>query len=377
MKTEDIKKLNISRIRETPSNSKEIPWYGFNDYKNKIEQTLKDSMNSMKPFGILIQGTWGAGKTHTARHYCISEALNEGTTDSSLYSNTTSIYLEGPKVSNTQPFKEFFDRVVMSVGLRALRKKCAAIKDSGNLDNFLDAIYELTHDDDIVSIFENIPDTSKDMHVRSILKGASTKKERDGIGVVGKLDRDIDYVNILLAICRTITWENDGKSEQTRLFLWMDELENFVYLKSAQHQNFAQNFRQFFDSCEHLTCVLFFSFANPSEFGVAEEILSSALTERINKKIELPFLDELGRNSYLTDLINDVARHSEVQKEGPIPFTEDSLKYFSSEIGELTPRQINRIYVRLIENIISDSDISLPLESIETIDDLIEAIEED
>lgn len=377
MKNKDAEKLNLSRVRETPNDSQDIPWYGFNDYKNNIEGILKDSVRSTKPFGILIQGTWGAGKTHTARYYCKSETLNEEFISSDLYKSARSIYLEGPKVTTAQPFKDFYDRVVMSIGIRELKRKCKLIQETGHFDVFLDTIYEITHDDDVVSLFENITDPSKDLNIRAILKGASTKKEREGVNVVGKLDRDLDYVNILLAICRTITWNHDGKNKQTRLFLWMDELENFVYLKSGQHQNFAQNFRQFFDSCEHLTCILFFSFANPSEFGVAEEILSSALTERISRRVELPFLDDDERNSYLTDLIHDIVKHSKDVKNTLFPFTEKSLKYFSSEIGELTPRQINRTYIRLIEHIISKSPSAIPLESEGLIDEMIETIKEE
>jgi hypothetical protein len=339
--------VNLETLRAVPDGNSDLKWFGFTQEKEQISRAIRNSMRQKRPYGAILQGAWGSGKTHSAKYF---SALRIGdlADESTIYDDFLSIYLEGPKAGSPS-FQDFFYRAFNAIGFRQLTAAVAQIEASGQMESFAETLYQETNDEDVATIFGRMIGSSPGK-IRGVFLGKSTKKERDELEIIRDFKTEFEMSLLLRGMFLALSWPNTAESRPKRVLLWIDELENLIFMREAQVQQFSQHFRQFWDSAVNVTVMLCFSFSDPNESATIDNVLTSALVERISERIILNYPDTAGVNSYVSDLLRSISDPAQLRTASHYPLTDEGFARFINLCEGRTPRTINLSLLRIIED---------------------------
>jgi hypothetical protein len=336
--------LHKEVLRSIPSDAPE--WFGFEEEKRCIEDALVGSMRQRRPCGIILQGAWGAGKTHAAKYFS-AKPFEYFSREGIAYGGITSIYLEGPKVGSPS-FAQFFHRVFNAIGFRRLRLAMEQIMTSGQTDQFEETLYAECQDEDVLTVLRSIP--TNELPARAVLLGKSTTKQRTQIGIIRDFKTEFEMSLLLRGLFLLLSWPSTAGGLPSRVLLWVDELENLIYMRESQIQQFSQHFRTFWDHSHNVTVVLSFSFSDPTESGTIDGVLTSALVERISDRIIFDYPDAGKTESYLVDLLEALSSANLREVEQRYPFTATGFEKLVGLATGQTPRTVNEAVLRIIQS---------------------------
>lgn len=351
--------LNKEILRSIPSDQPE--WFGFEDEKNRIKNAIIRSLKQNRPYGIILQGAWGAGKTHSAKYFSKRPFgyFAEGDT---IYTGIISLYLEGPKVGSPS-FTDFYHRVFNAIGFRMLKRKMESVIESGQLQQFDEALYSECNDEDVVALLRAIP--TNETSSRAVFLAKSNSKQRTEVGIIRDFKTEFEMSLLLRGIFLLLSWPLTADDLPSRVLLWVDELENLIYMKEGQIQQFSQHFRHFWDHADNVTVVLCFSFSDPTESGTIDGVLTSALVERISDRIIFNYPDSDKTRSYLESMLQSLSSSEERTNNQYYPFTDSGFDQLVGLAVGKTPRSVNEGILRVIQSAESTRESEQQLRLIE------------
>lgn len=321
----------------TPIQGKIVFWAGMKEIKNNIEGIYKSSFENNPRNLILNWGPIGGGKTYAA-YYFKNTGIKEY--DSSQLIN---IYCRTPK-DGTKITKQIFLDVLDGITFRVLKQLIQTVYKEMGEERLFEYIYENINSEEFTQAVVNLGKEEDifNMHIFDLMKkyifGTINSKELSSLKLFRKLESDTDYRKFLSGIILAITASKKPK----RVFFWLDELEDLLFVTSKQYKEFFQIIRDLVDTVgEKFTVFMNFTFSDSEEENV-RILIGEALWSRINKRIYFKPLDLPAALTYCKDLL----QYSQIDtnKGDYSPFEEATITELLSNIRQtdLIPREINR-----------------------------------
>lgn len=317
----------------TPSPNGDFVWAGMTMQKEKIASAYEHSFQMNARQLILNWGPIGGGKTFAAYYFKSKELYP------SLQRKVINVYVRTPKEGSNafnQLFKDFIDSYsmtairneIMEKTTRVGAEELARILRSSNIsEEFAKAIIKLGDEDE---------ETKK--IITSYVYGIATAAEIKKIGLYRPLKTEPDFVKFLAGIIILLT---TATTRETRLFFWIDEMEDMVYYNSKQFKQFSQSIRDLIDTInEKFTLFLNFTLSE-GEDDTVKTLLGEALWSRKNYDIRFKDFKISDGVEYCKDLIT----YFQIDKSTMyFPFELSSVEMLLKTLPTalLTPREINK-----------------------------------
>ncbi len=335
-----------------PGGSKNAVWYGFRGLKKQFEDSIDRSTRNPMRHCVLNRGQIGTGKTNAA-HYFTRYLSN--CKDMGIYGNALSFVMEAPTQPN-RAFLEFSQRFNDVVTFSNILNASEKIKESYGPERLFNDLMELTGNEDISTALSNI-NSSNRLTIRTYLAGGGTTKDLKEIGVSRKLTNDHDFALSIVGILHILlngSFEEKGKI--SRLFLWIDEMDDLVFFPTKYFLPFTQALRELIDNMsEHFTLFLNFTYSEPAELSTIETVVGEALVQRIDSHILFDGAGKEDLTEYFLELLsnNRIRKNQETDKY--YPFMKDSFEMIIDSAVGRTPRYLNKLCSNLLKNIAAEA----------------------
>ena len=342
-----------------------ISWAGSTDVKNELLRIVREVRHSQLELShlALIYGEYGSGKTHALK-YIRDRLKREG--------RSLVAYLDKPKVEKKGSFHGIVKEVIKQIGRGPLRTAVepivryiqaevarelpqlfakASLEEAKDLGAFgkraqaeskrrlQEALYPRFPE--IFNVFEGLVEDNGEAwnYFSSKASPAALKAFELNSGI----EDDHDALGALAAIYTVLTKkypEIPGTPVFDGAYLLIDEMEQFLEMKSDEFISIRTGLRDLFNSCtEHFALFLSATAENASLFhGILEEAIMARVTAN---PIHMSSHDEVDDGArFLTELMT-YARNGAQAPSPEHPFTIDALK----EIVErtTTPRTARRL----------------------------------
>jgi hypothetical protein len=249
------------------------------------------------------------------------------------------VYVRTPKEGGnafTQLFKDFIDNYSLSAIKREIKNISNQIGEealenllrSSNIsEEYSKAIMNLGKDDDRTSRI-----------MTGFVFGTATAAEIKSVNLYRPLKTEPDFVKFLAGIIIVLTC---SPTASTRLFFWIDEMEDMVYFNSKQFHQFSQSIRDLVDTInEKFTLFMNFTLSEGEEDTV-KTLLGEALWSRKNYDIRFKDFKVVDGIDYCKDLIHHYQIDTSIEYfPFELPAIELVLKTLPTAL--LTPREINK-----------------------------------
>lgn len=331
-----LKDLNLTKNpfeMITPSPNGDFVWAGMKTQKEKIAAAYEQSFQLTSRQLILNWGPVGGGKTFAA-YYFMSKPLFPNTQRDVLH-----VYVRTPKEGGnafTQLFRDFIDTYSLSKIRSKIQEKISRLgteelerilRTANISEEFTKAILKLGENDQTT---QNV--------MSSYVYGTATAGEIKKIGLFRQLKNEPDFVKFLAGIIILLT---SATVNETRLFFWIDEMEDMNYYNTKQYKQFTQSIRDLLDTVnERFTLFANFTLSEGEEDTI-KTLFGEALWSRKSYDIRFKDFKILDAVEYACDLIN----HYQIDKSSPnFPFEISAMEMILSTMPTalLTPREINK-----------------------------------
>jgi hypothetical protein len=253
--------------------------------------------------------------------------------------NVLHVYVRTPKEGSnafTQLFKDFLDNYSLTKIKAQIKEKIERfgieeleriLRTANISEEFTKAILKLGDEDELTQRI-----------MGSYVYGTATAGEIKRIGLFRQLKSEPDYVKFLSGIIILLT---AATVNETRLFFWIDEMEDMNYYNTKQYKQFTQSIRDLLDTVnEKFTLFANFTLSEGEEDTI-KTLFGEALWSR--KSYDIRFKDFRIKDAleYTSDLIT----HYQIDRTSPnFPFSIDAIKLELSTLPSalLTPREINK-----------------------------------
>jgi hypothetical protein len=341
-----------------PDDPEEIIWAGMPELKKEIETKLAEARQSAATQAILNRGPFGGGKTHALRYYSLSArwpAAKKSVRDIMIITVST------PKQSG-KPADDFYTDVLERIGIAQVRQRvAAALEEVGEEDAFTRLI-EVTGSDSLgraihmlgqsgyVGESGEASDTKIAAEKRQLLDAyfldGCTKAELRKLGLARNIEKAQDKFRVLAGLFRCFIGlrPNREVGDHSRVCLWIDEMEDFVYFSATQYRPFTQGLRDMIDRLpSFFTLLLNFTLTDPEELDTIEIIMGKALVDRITDHVVYREMNPPQAEQYVKEIMASYRTADYKAKVGELyPFDEDALLYIIQNLDKRTPRSINK-----------------------------------
>ncbi len=317
----------------TPSPNGDFVWAGMTVQKNKITNAYEQSFLVNSRQLILNWGPIGGGKTFAAYFFKSNVPFQNP------QRKVINVYVRTPKEGSnafSQLFKDFIDSYSMSVIRNDIQEKIARV----GKDNLEAILKESNISEEFAKAIIKIGDTDETTQriISSYFYGIATSAEIKKIGLFRPIKTEPDYVKLLAGIIILLT---NATIQQTRLFFWIDEMEDMVYYNSKQFKQFSQSIRDLVDTINQ-KFTLFLNFTlSEGEDETVKTLLGEALWSRKNYDIRFKDFKISDGVEYCKDLIS----HYQIDKSTMyFPFELAAIEMILNTLPTalLTPREINK-----------------------------------
>ena len=343
--------LKDSAFPVTPGNHDEIPWFGFKNLKSKFQTILDRSSSEHLRLCVLNRGRLGAGKTHTAQYFSKKYFQPEPV---GQYFRFVPIIIESPKQPQ-KAFVDFSNRLFNAITFHRIVQASDNLRKLGDANRLL---FDATGSEDIAAAFSKI-DNDNILSTKTYLLGGGTAKELQKLGVAKRLATDHEFA---LAIVGALYLLIHGQAEEhgtlSRILLWVDEMEDLVYFPTRYYLPFTQALREVIDRTNyHMTLMLNFTFSEPEDLPVIENVLGQAIMQRVNEHVifQEPNAEEM--NDYLLALLK--YNRIDGNCSPTFPFTNDAFDFLTKSVPSKTPRFLNKLCDTLLRDLKDDSTLDI------------------
>jgi len=337
MKT--LQELNLNKNpfeMLTPSPNGNFVWAGMKVQKAKITNAYEQAFQMNSRQLILNWGPVGGGKTFAAYYF---KFKSKELFPKAPNREVINVYVRTPKDGGnafTQLFRDFIDSYSMTKIRESIKEMLGrlgkeelerTLRASNISEEFTKAIIKLGDDDEQTQRI-----------ITSYVYGTATAAEIKKIGLFRQLKAEPDFVKFLAGIIILLTAET---TKETRLFFWIDEMEDMVYYNSKQFKQFSQSIRDLVDTInEKFTLFLNFTLSE-GEDDTVKTLLGEALWSRKNYDIRFKDFKVSDGIEYCKDLIHYFQIDNSVEF---FPFELSAIEVLLKTLPTalLTPREINK-----------------------------------
>lgn len=358
--SESINWANIG-LKRNPFNivpdkdSQDLIWAGFPLIKEKFEDNLSESLNSIESNLTLVISQYGGGKTHSSFYYSKNRNLpiNNGNAPFSLIVQT-------PK-DGSNAADEFYTKIIDRIKFSVLSSVIRSLKNHYSDDQqSLEKLQEMASSEDLGRIIWLLGDSDDDISflAEQILCGTSPNATvKTSLRIRRGVQSNSDKAQILSCLFQVLAnFNGEQKLENPRrILLWIDEIESLIFYTSKQYRPFTQTIRELIDfTPTHLSIFMNFSFADPENVSNVEIVIGEALIDRINSQIIIT--ESTVDESVL--YVKDLLKHYQIDDSKPdfYPLDEeivrDILERGPNESEKpIIPRSINKWFQYLFRDL--------------------------
>jgi hypothetical protein len=348
---------------------KNLIWAGLKSIKSKFDELIENSLTSDESRVILNMSRWGGGKTHTALYYSNPGHLPRV---DFKYTQPLHIFIMTPKEGNTA-VNECYTRIVESIGVTRIADTIKVMRRFNNQDgtsgDVLQTLQEWCGSEDIGKILYMMGDEHEDDKENISFEASNllfTDKPGTGIKKKLKVRRGIESTHdkfiVISTLFKILSHFNQSEKLELkrRIFLWMDEIEAFIWYSTRHMSIFSQALRELIDMTpQFLNLIMNFSYADSESISTLDFLIGSAIKSRITEKI---IHDELNLEESL-EYVRELLKHfrtDDFNESNPyFPFKEDALRLLFDKMKDklsepLMPRSINNWCRKAIEKCSSE-----------------------
>ncbi len=327
-----------------PTNSSNLVWAGLKTVKEAVERVYIGAYQRTARQIVLNWGPYGGGKTHAAYYFTPSkiESIRE--------ENFIHIYCRLPKDSS-QATKQLVDNIIDSLRVSKIKEMLEKVYNEVGKEYLHEYITNQIQSEEFADAIIKFAEPAHATHAllsKYLFDGLSGAK-LDKLNIARSLKNDNDRVKFLAGILIAIS---ASPTENKRIFLWVDEMEDLVSYNSKHYKIFSQMLRDLIDTVnEKMVFFMNFTLAENEE-NTIKMVLGESLWVRINQKIRFQNLTVEESIEYCQELIN----FQIVSKEAPSPLNDECIRFLVQSLPEnmLNPREINKICSPFLEYILEN-----------------------
>lgn len=344
-----------------PTKPEDVVWAGMKRLRTQFEELFTEALSSPPTQVVLNWGAYGSGKTHAAKYFGESERFpkikNEGVGRRfMLYVRTP----KDPSKADTILYRDLIEAIQFGVIRNSIREIIAELGNDKSLKALQDllasealgrALWLLGHEPDEAGQLQLFDSKAQpnDWHrkLEAYFFSQQTKTDLRALGLSRGIDTSQDRFRVLGGILQCLAGLSDksGIEGHSRVFLWMDEIEDLLYFTSRQYRPFTQGLRDLIDRLpNYLSLLMNFTLASPEAYEDATVVLGEALMDRVTHQIYFREPNEKEALEYAVDLLKQYRTEPPESKDLPptYPFEVECLKAVISMLDERTPREINK-----------------------------------
>ena len=330
-----------------PIDLEQIVWAGMKQVKQKFDEIFEVSLSDSATQIILNQGPWGGGKTHASLYFKNKKNLPQPLTDEDSFFQINVCVPKEPG----KPAEDFYTDILDSIGMREVHRIIR--KAIGNLseNETLDLLQKVLGSEELARAFWlfGTEDANENQSLlRSYFLEGVTRTELRKLGIARNITKSQDRFRVLTGVLQCLIGIDQRRESfrPSRVCLWIDEMEDLIYLSSAQFRIVSQGLRDMIDRLpNYFTLFINMTLADPEEYEDLETILGGALLNRITDFIYFPELELDEAIEYVNELINHPQhRDQSLPEELPrtYPFEAGALEMLLNGLAKKTPRDINK-----------------------------------
>ena len=345
----DWRLLFLNRNPFRAANPDNTVWAGMSKLKQSFNEIFQEAIFSSATQVVLNRGHWGGGKTHASFYFGIEDNLpSEVTKQTQVHS----INIRSPKEAGS-PAQDFYTDFLENekLGMTRVQEIIQNVVTGLSETEALQSFHKILGSEELARAFWlfGTEDTSeKQALLRSYFLEGCTRTDLKKLGIARNISKAQDRFKIIAGILQCLIGldASHDLSRHSRVYLWIDEMEDLVYLPSAQFRILSQGLREIIDRLPNFfTLFLNMSLAEPEKHEDFEAILGNAVIDRITHNIYFPELELDEAVEYVRELVNHPQyRDKPLPTEFPqtYPFDEIALRMLIEDLGKRTPRNINK-----------------------------------
>ena len=329
------------------ANPDNIVWAGMSKLKQRFNEIFQEAIFSSATQVVLNRGHWGGGKTHASFYFGIEDNLPS---EVSKQTQIHSISIRSPKEAGN-PAQDFYTDFLEKLGLTRIQEIIKGVVSNLSQAEALQSFQKVLESEELARAFWlfGTEDTSeKQGLLRNYFFEGCTRTDLKKLGIARNISKAQDRFKVIAGILQCLIGldASHGLLQHSRVYLWIDEMEDLVYLPSAQFRVLSQGLREIIDrlpAC--FTLFLNMSLAEPDKHEDFEAILGNAVIDRITHNIYFPELELDEAVEYVRELVNHPQyRDKSLPKGAPqtYPFDEIALRMIIENLRKRTPREINK-----------------------------------
>ena len=330
-----------------PANPKDIVWAGMPKLKQRFNEIFQEATFSSTTQVVLNRGHWGGGKTHASLYFGIEDNLpSEVTKETQVHS----INIRSPKEAGNPAqdfYTDFLEKLGMTCVQKIIRNAISNLSEAEVLQSF-QTVLESEELARALWLLGTEDTNEKQSLLKSYFFEGCTRTDLKKLGIARNISKAQDRFKIIAGILQCLIGfnTNHAPARYSRVFLWIDEMEDLVFLPSAQFRIVSQGLREIIDRLPNFfTLFLNMSLAEPEKHEDFEAILGNAVIDRITNNIHFPELNFDEALEYVTELANHPRyRNKPLPNRLPktYPFDETALRMLLEDLEKRTPRDINK-----------------------------------
>ena len=341
--------LFLNRNPFGAANPDNTVWAGMSKLKQRFNEIFEEAIFSSATQVVLNRGHWGGGKTHASFYFGIEDHLPpEVTKQTQVYS----INIRAPKEAGN-PAQDFYtdflenEKLGMTRVQEIIRNVVTGLPEAEALQSF----HKILGSEELARAFWlfGTEDTSeKQALLRSYFLEGCTRTDLKKLGIARNISKAQDRFKVIAGILQCLIGldASHNLSRHSRVYLWIDEMEDLIFLPSAQFRILSQGLWEIIDRLPNFfTLFLNMSLAEPEKHEDFEAILGNAVIDRITHNIYFPELELDEAIEYVKKLVNDpLYRDKPLPEKLPktYPFDEVALQMLVENLRKRTPRDINK-----------------------------------
>ena len=324
-----------------------IVWAGMSKLKQRFNEIFQEATFSSATQVVLNRGHWGGGKTHASFYFGIKDNLPSEVTNQM---QVHSINIRSPKEPGN-PAQDFYTDFLEKLGMTRIQEIIKDVVSNLSQAEVLQSLQKVLESEELARAFWlfGTEDTSeKQALLRSYFFEGCTRTDLKKLGIARNINKAQDRFRVIAGILQCLIGldASHDLSRHSRVYLWIDEMEDLTYLPSAQFRILSQGLREIIDRLPNFfTLFLNMSLAEPEKHEDFEAILGNAVIDRITNNIYFPELELDEAVEYVKELVNHPQyRDKLLPKEVPqtYPFDEIALRMIIENLRKRTPRDINQ-----------------------------------
>jgi hypothetical protein len=345
-----------------PRSPEEAVWAGMSQLKSQFEALFSEALTTPAMQVVLNWGAYGSGKTHAAVYFGSQNRLPD--VEGERVENTWILYVHTPRdpsQADTILYRNILEAIRFSRLRQVIRDIIAENGEPAALSILQDIVESevlgkalcllglerngqrqprlLQNDDKESAEWERL--------LEAYFFSQHTKGDLRHLGLSRGIDSSQDRFRVLGGILQCLIGlaPTQEVNRHSRVFLWIDEMEDLIYFTSRQYRPFTQGLRDLIDRLpNYLTLLLNFTLAAPEAYQDATVVLGQALMDRVTRQIYFQEPNGQVAFEYITDLLNIFRTKDPAENALPLtyPFAEETLRVIIDQLPSRTPRDLNK-----------------------------------